>query len=341
MKRYNVIIFDTNIYKRLAKNKEDAVNRFEYNLDRADIISSQNGRVLTFGMTTFGFCEYISLSNINITPPNSIWVGLPRPTKFEERTQSLVNEYVGKLKEYVFGEYSKQITPSIIQSKIDAEMTYHSSKYKTSNLYGSFKVAKSDFDKDNQRFSDYLIDILTIDYVHGYSHYPNIIDEIALLNFRIACISDHRENYNRCLLRSLKATWQHHERIKTTEEKSLPKEELQKINSAINRIKQGQDKFDLDLIYLFLFGYFINNQRHPVKIYTHDSPDEWFYRAFVVFQFFKAANDEYNRIFHSNDTLKFKLDSTVFFINNQGNDIDSFLTIEDFIKKENEYISNM
>lgn len=326
------LLIDTNVYKMISKNQEEAVKVFEVNLDHGLAILKRTDPAsrLYYATTKFGFCEYLGLKLPKAGPSEDLWSELDEPQRPEDLTRELVDDYVRMFREDLRQTFEPVVTTELLNKYIDEERKYQSEAFKSSDLYRLFATYA---DLPREAVVNDLLDLTVVDSLHQSTHYPASVRDILELDFRIsAYVELFMEFRNFALFRSAKQAWLN--RVVTEAEKQLPKEVATELDEAMRSIKTGGDRFDLELVTLFLFGHapFGEKKRNPAMIYTKDRPEQFLARAVVLYAIVSETARDLAARYPDDDVYvpMPRPDSAVFFLNDEF-DIGRAVTGTEFI----------
>jgi hypothetical protein len=321
------VFIDTNLYKMISKDQHSAVDRFEYNLQHGLSILQlvdPNNRLYLMN-TQFGFCEYLGMKLPKAAPSPGIWHDLDSVNSTFELSQ----KYVERFREDLCISLGSHITSEIVQRHIEEEEKFQSEAFKSSSLYGLFALYSG---CSRKLLAKDLLELAVVDSLHQSWHYPAFIREQVEFGFRLSAYVEFFVEYrNFALLRSVKQIWL--SRKITAREKELTLELQRSLDRGMRSIKPGQDRFDLELVTLFLFGHAPEgtNKRNPAIIYTMDSHEQFLARAVVVFSLFQEiARDILDMGLDEVEIPTPRADSMVFFFDDEV-DVESALTGMEFI----------
>ncbi|RWX46961.1 hypothetical protein H206_03763 [Candidatus Electrothrix aarhusensis] len=310
------ILIDTNVYKKISKNTNGI----------HDVILSQLQDIpdnCYLASTLFGFCEYIGYKIPKVNIPKKLSDISPSKSdltqyasSYQQINNTSVIDYALCVRNLAATEYSKLITKQVFNERVKVEKEYQSPTFKKGQFYEALFESYSS--KRSSNIISDLIDLLSVDYQHRYPYYPKGIDqEIRVLNKTGALAEYFTEKRNVVLIRSFKSSWI--DRTITREEKELSPSVRDTIDQAMKQLKNDSDRFDLELLYFFLFGHYLNNKYNPVVIYTQDQKKQVIGRSVVVWAIMK---DIFNSFEKQGVELIVQLLSEYRFVDDDGNIVD-------------------
>ena len=279
------VIVDSNVFGVLfRKEGPDYFQKFQ-NLLSEELVDEY--RICS---TQFGILEKIGIEipKLNLSIPKKIPDGVYHPQS-EKIFGKKTCDALSYLRTEATKHYEKYVSEEVLKSRYQEQVQKH---WKNSTVSNEWLERLLPTRNHYKSIAHDLLELLSVDYQHGYAHFPKEMQASALSMAVMAMFVEYvgvppETPRNVVLGRLFKKMWL--DRIKSGDK--APKEEVEKFHKAM-KFRCGEDFVDLEISYFTLFGYFLNGAYQPTYSITSDPLDTIKRRLFVVKEIVKSLNKE-------------------------------------------------
>lgn len=285
------VIIDSNVFGTLFNNNTpDNFDKFELFLK-----SNLNDEV-RFCSTPLGNMEKIGIQipKLDLTLPDNVPDGDYDP-RSAQKFGKKVCDTLSYIRLEAKSHYEKYISENILKERFEDQKNNY---WKNSPKSNEWLLRILPIENQYKVIAHDLIELLPVDYQHGYAQFPKEMFAPALSMSIMAMLVEYlgvppQNPRNVVLGRLFKKMWL--DRIRSGDK--VPEEEVEKFHSAM-KYRNSEDFVDLEITYFTLLGYFIDGEYQSTYSITSDPVEKVKRRLFVVKEILNSLNNDiYKNLF--------------------------------------------